>query len=150
MLPPEADGTRADDPDIAVADDAGLLRRVHPKQVVSDKNLGKCRPASGAFKDKEMSVDAEPILHANGLDWRFSLRNSPGFSLVRFPAREARAKGLRVVHRPRPSEQPDNPAHTEVLGTTEAIARHFALVCEWVHLARIIHGGVGFWGVSGD
>jgi hypothetical protein len=134
MPPPEGDGAQADNSDNAVADDAKLLRRVHPKQLVCDKNLGRCRPASGAFKDKEMSVDAETILHANGLDWRFSLRHSPGFSLVRFPAREARAKGLRVVHRPRPPEQPDNPAHTEVIGTTDAIARHFALVCEWVHL----------------
>jgi hypothetical protein len=134
MFPPEGDGAQADNPDNAVADDDGLLRRVHPKQLVCDKNLGRCRPASGAFKDKEMSVDAEPILHANGLDWRFSLRHSSAFSLVRFPAREARAKGLRVVHRPRPQEQPDNPAHTEVIGTTDAIARHFAIVCEWVHL----------------
>jgi len=85
---------------------------------------------SGAFQDKEMSVDAEPILHEHGLDLTFSLRNYPGFSLARFLAGVARAKGLSVLHKP----LPDNPAHTHVIGTTQAIARHFALTCEWAHL----------------
>jgi hypothetical protein len=118
--------------DGTIADDAGLLRRIHPKQVIEDKNLGRSRPASGAFKDKQMSVDAEPILHAYKLDWTFSLRNHPGFSLVRFPAREARAKGLQVVHDP----EPDNAAHTQVVGTKgRPVADHLARVSVWVHLA---------------
>jgi hypothetical protein len=128
-------GVHVDDPNIEVIpDDAGLLRRIHPKQLISDRNSGKYRPASGAFKDRELSVDAEPILLANGLDWHFSLRHWSVFSLVRFQAHEARAKGLQVVHKPRPPEQQDNPAHTEVTGTTESIARHLAIVCDWVHL----------------
>jgi len=132
---PDNQGVQVDDPNIeTIPNDAGLLRRIHPKQVVNDRNSGRCRPASGAFKAKELSVDVESILHANGLDWHFSLRRSPGFSLVRFPAHEARAKGLQVVHKPRPPEQSDNPAHAEVIGTTEAIARHLATICAWVHL----------------
>jgi hypothetical protein len=119
-----------------IPDDGGLFRRIHPSQVICDKNLGRYRPASGAFKDKEMSVDAESILHANGLDWTFSLRNSPGFSLARFTAYEARANGLKVVHTPRPEEQPDNPAHTEVIGSTDATARRLVVVCTWIHLVE--------------
>jgi len=109
---------------------AGLLRRIHPKHVTHDKNLGRWRPISGAFSDKEMSVDAEPILHQHGLDWTFSLRNYSGYSLARFRAGEARAKGLPVAHKP----LPDNPAHTHVIGATGAMARYFAVNCEWAHL----------------
>jgi len=65
--------------EVAIADDAGLLRRIHPDQVIDDKNLGRVRPSSGAFRDRELSVDAEPILYKQGLDWRFSLRNRPAF-----------------------------------------------------------------------
>ena len=122
-MPPDTD-------DGSIPDDAGLLRRVHPDFVFHDKNRGRWRPMSGAFQDKEMSVDAELILHQHGLDLTFSLRNYSGYSLARFRAGEARAKGLPVVHKP----LPDNPAHTHVIGTTQAIARHLAVNCEWAHL----------------
>jgi hypothetical protein len=131
----DGDGAPAD-AENAIPNDTGLLRRIHPKQVVRDKILGRCRPASGAFKDKEMSVDAESILHAHGLDWRFSLRHFPGFSLVRFPAGEVRARGLKIVYMSRPPEQPDNPAHAHVIGTTEAVARDLAVLSTWVHLEQ--------------
>jgi hypothetical protein len=121
----------SDSNDGAIPDDAGLLRRIHPDLVTPDKNLGRPRPMTGAFTDKEMSVDAEPILRQHGLDWSFSLRNWPGFSLARFRAGDARARGLRVVHDPCPEEQPDNPAHTLVIGATKATARHLASTCEW-------------------
>jgi hypothetical protein len=121
----------ADMDDGSIPNDAGLLRRIHPDHVIEDKNLGRRRPMSGAFTDKEMSVDAEPILRQHGLDLSFSLRNWPTFSLARFHAGDARAKGLSVVHDPCPDEQPDNPAHTLVIGTTEATARHFARTCDW-------------------
>lgn len=100
------------DSDVTILDDAGLLRRVHPTQIVEDKNINGFRASSGAFKDPEMSVDVEPILAAAGLDWRFSLRNHPGHSLVRLKAGSARALGQAVVHAP----EPDNRAHAEVRG----------------------------------
>src|SRR5215813_3222407 len=116
-----------------IPNDAGLLRRIHPDLVTPDKNLGRSRPMTGAFlgKDKELSVDAEPILRQHGLDLSFSLRNWPNFSLARFRAGDARAKGLRVVHDPCPEEQPDNPAHTLVIGATRSIAQALACACEW-------------------
>jgi len=130
-MPPEVD-------DGSIPDDAGLLRRVHPRLVTYDKNQGRWRPMKGAFLDKEMSVDAEPILRQHGLDLGFSLRNwqGQGFSLARFSAGAARGKGLRVVHDPCPDDQPDNPAHTLVIGTTEAIARQLAVTCEWAHFVE--------------
>jgi hypothetical protein len=121
----------ADIDDGSIPDDAGLLRRIHPDHVTDDKNLGRRRPISGAFMDKEMSVDAESILRQHGLDLSFSLRNWSGFSLARFRAGAARARGLSVVHDPCPEDQPDNPAHTLVIGATQATARHLARNCEW-------------------
>ena len=69
-----------------IADDAGLLRRIHPTWVVWDMNLGSWRVSSAAFKDPRMSVDAEPLLIHAGLDWAFSLRDFPDHSLVRLRA----------------------------------------------------------------
>jgi hypothetical protein len=118
--------------DRSIKDDAGLLRRIHPKQVVQDQNRGgEKRPSSAAFKDPELSADAEPILQDEGLDWRFSLEGYPGYSLVRFRAGTARAKQLAVVHKP----IPENKAHTEVIGKkTGAIATHLRDASDWVHL----------------
>jgi len=77
-----------------------------------------------------MSVDAEPILEASGLDWHFSLSNYPGYSLVRFFAGVARANGLAVVSTP----IPDNPAHTDVIGKkTNRIAHNLRDASTWVH-----------------
>jgi hypothetical protein len=97
----------------SIGNDAGLLRRIHPSQVVPDGNAGSAmRPSSAAFKDPNLSVDAEPMLIALGLDWKFSLKDNPAYSLVRFPAGAAREKGLAVIHKP----IEENDAHTEVVG----------------------------------
>src|SRR5260370_652029 len=98
--------------DGSIADDAGLLRRIHPVQVVPDQNTGGKRPSSAAFKDREMSVDAEPLLLAEGLDWHFSLEGYESHSLVRFNASSARERQLQVAHAPIDG----NNAHTIVLG----------------------------------
>jgi hypothetical protein len=123
-MPPDVD-------DGSIADDADLLRRVRPDQVIDDQNLGARRPSSAAFKDPEMSVDAETILQQRGLDWTFSLRNHSGYSLARFKARAARAKALAVVHKP----EQHNPAHTEVIGKkTQGAANHLVAASSWAHL----------------
>lgn len=117
--------------DGSIGNDANLLRRIHPKQIVNDKNNGMCRPSSGAFKDPEMSVDAEPILHAGSLDWRFSLRNDPDYSLVCFVAGVARAENQKVIHDP----EPDNKAHSVVVGAkNKGVARALSTASEWVRI----------------
>src|SRR6266446_9747906 len=98
--------------DGSIADDAGLLRRIRPDQIVDDANTEIRRPSSAAFKDDRMSVDAETILISNGLNWKFTLKDYPNHSLVKIEAKHARAKALAVIHKP----IPDNPAHTEVVG----------------------------------
>lgn len=113
-----------------LADEAGLLRRIHPDQVVPNSD-GSYRPSSAAFKDPEMSVDAEPVLQSSGLDWHFSLEGYERYSLVRFEAGAARERGLEVVAKP----SPENIAHTEVLGKkTSSISNHLKDSSKWVHL----------------
>ncbi len=124
----------ADVDDGSIGDEAGLLRRIHPVQVVPDENAGGImRPSSAAFRDPELSVDAEPVLASVGLDWKFSLRNYRGYSLVRFQAGAAREKQLQVVHKP----VEGNDAHAEVIGKkTGSVANHLRDHSEWVHLER--------------
>lgn len=105
----------ADIDDGSIVDDSGLLRRIHPDHVVQDENTKQLRPSSAAFRDKRMSVDSEQLLAAAGLDWHFSLRAHPQHSLVRFPASAARQCGQAIIVKPDP-DQPDNPAHCEVVG----------------------------------
>jgi hypothetical protein len=127
----------ADVDDGSIANDACLLRRIRPDQVVDDENLGTRRPSSAAFKDPDLSVDAEPILKANGLDWKFSLQDYPGYSLANVEARHARDKSLAVIPKPLKNNPvlKDNPAHTEVVGKkTQGVARHLAANATWVHL----------------
>jgi hypothetical protein len=121
----------ADVDDGSIADDTCLLRRIRADQVIDDANLGKRRPSSAAFKDPELSVDAEPILKANGLDWRSTLQGYPGYSLVNVDAGHARAKGLAVIPKP----ENGKPAHTEVVGRkTQGIANYLVANASWVHL----------------
>lgn len=122
-MPPIADGV--------IPDDAGLLRRVHPKQIVDDKTTGQLRPSSAAFTDPEMSVDVEPFLAERGLDWTFSLRDHPTHSLVRFPADAARRLGQDVRHTPKP----DNEAHADVLGRKSSPTKNGLVAASmWVRL----------------
>lgn len=117
---------------VDIPDEALLLRRIHPSQIVPDEG-GQQRVSTAAFTDVELSVDAEPILLADGLDWRFSLRDHPGHSLVRFPASVARQAGQAVEHKP----VPGNRAHTEVIGKkTGSVKTCLRKACEWAHLEQ--------------
>jgi hypothetical protein len=123
----------ADIDDGSIADDDALLRRIHPTQVVEDKNLNRTRPSSGAFDDPTLSVDVERVLVENDLNWGFCLKNHPGYSLVKFEARVARARGLAVVSKP----LDDDPAHAEVQGKkTPSIQKSLYLASNWVHLEK--------------
>lgn len=126
----------ADVDDGSIPNDAHLLRRIRPDQIVDDQNAGSWRPSS-AFKDPELSTDAEPLLHDNGLDWKFSLNGYEGYSLVKFLAGHARAKMLPVIYKPIAPAQGHrgNPAHTEVHGKkTQGIANHLVSGSTWLHL----------------
>jgi len=91
---------------------ASLLRRIHPTQVVDDKNTGIRRFSTAAFKDPKMSVDVEEFLADQGLDWRFSLQGYPDYSLARVSVAAVVQHGQTAVHVPLNS----NCAHAEVKG----------------------------------
>lgn len=125
--------------DGSIPDDSYLLRRIHPEQVVDDENAGGKRVSSAAFNDFDLSVDSEHLLEANSLDWNFSLRDHPGYSLVKFLAREARAQSLEVIPDPisNHSTFKDNPYHCIVKGRkTRPINGKLRAASSWVHLAR--------------
>jgi hypothetical protein len=112
-----------------IPDSCGLLRRVTPSQIVPDKNLGRRRLSSGAFRDRRLSVDAECLLAAAGLDWSFSLRQHPHFFLVRVTAGLARSRGQVVEHTP----LADNPHHAEVVGAKSgSVCDALRDAAEWV------------------
>jgi hypothetical protein len=114
-----------------ISDDDTLLRRVHPSQVVNDKNLGRDRPSSGVFTDPEMSTDSDALLTKHGLDSSFCLKGYSGYSLTRIDVKFARTNGMTVTNTPKE----DNAAHTDVIGKkTEALQRQFAKHATWVHL----------------
>lgn len=119
----------ADVDDGSIGNDARLFRRIRPDQIVDDQNAGVKRPSTGAFTDENLSVDAEPLLIANGLDHTFSLKGYTNFALVAFPASAARDKQLAVI--PKPLN--DNPAHTEVNGKKSyGVQKHLVRSCDWV------------------
>lgn len=116
--------------DGSIEDDWTLLRRIHPEQIVPDKRTGELRVSSAAFRDPEMSVDVEELLKKANLDWRFSLKDHAGYSLMKFAAAVPRSHDLAVVHSP----LPDNDAHAEVRGQKSAsIARALGKAAEWVY-----------------
>ena len=113
-----------------IIDEDSLLRRVHPSQVIDDKNLGTRRPSSGVFTDTELSADSEFLLAKYGLDLSFCLKGYAGYSVVRFAVQFARSNGMVVSHTPKE----DNPAHTDVTGKkSKALQRQFAAASEWAH-----------------
>jgi hypothetical protein len=112
-----------------IPDACGLLRRVTPSQIVPDANLGRRRLSSGAFRDRQLSVDAECLLVIAGLDWSFSLRHHPQFFLIRLRAGHARQHGQSVDHRP----QADNEFHAEVTGQkSDSVRKSLCAAAEWV------------------
>jgi hypothetical protein len=112
-----------------IVDDDWVLRRIHPSQIIDDKNAGTKRPSSGAFTDPDLSADSELLLAKFGLDSNHCIKNHAGYSLARVSVQVARTAGMAVTHTP----QEDNPAHTDVTGKkTKATQRQLSSSAEWV------------------
>jgi hypothetical protein len=138
------------DDDDAIADADGLVRYIHPDQIVPDGNTGERRPSSAAFlmstSDGCLSVDLEELLFASGLP---SCHNLPsrqrGSGAVRLIAGLVRKNGLGVFHDPRPESEaePANPYHGQVFngenhgviskGTRRTLVKNSA----WLHLPDV-------------
>lgn len=120
---------------VEISDECELLRRINPIHIVPDGNTGRRRLSSGAFRDRAMSVDAECLIEAAGLDWSYALRGYVNFFLVRFSAAFARRQQQAVDHVPLDATptHPGNPFHAEVSGRkSEPICNSFRTNARWV------------------
>lgn len=114
-----------------IPNDNTLLRRISPIHLKSDET-GKRRLTSAAFTSRQMSVDVENMMTADGRDWIFSLRNEQDHYLVRLQAGFVRGLNQTIEHQPNPPEQPDNPYHAEVIGSKSTASKKLRGHAEWV------------------
>ena len=94
---------RQDDP--TIDGDVKLFRRIHLTQIVEDGDTGNARVSSGAFRDKELSVNIEQLLIAEGYEPDHCLRKHPHHKLVAFKTGAARALGQSVYGDPQADDQ---------------------------------------------
>jgi hypothetical protein len=126
-------GKRADDP--SILPDDPLWRRVHPTQVIFDKNQGAHRPSSAAFGDHPNGTPMSIVLGkdslARGRTGEALLAKFDGYSLAAITATDAR-ENQQVVYR---APVPDEPDHGEVMGDKpKSVQRSFAKLAKWVVL----------------
>ncbi len=100
--------------DLTIINEERLFRRVTLHQIVKDEDTGYARISSGAFKDKELSINIESILLGGGETVDACLHKHQGFKLVSFTAGQARQ--LQQIICPDP-EPPDNMSHGLVCGS---------------------------------
>jgi hypothetical protein len=90
-----------------------LFRRVHVAQIVRDEDTGLARVSSGAFKDKELSINIESVLAQTGSSPRSCLSNHKAHKLIFITAGDARRFKQAVSRDP----LPDDPSHGLVYGS---------------------------------
>jgi hypothetical protein len=103
--------------DLSISADIRLFRRVHLKQIVKDEDTGAARVSSGVFRDKELSVNIESILIAEGRTPDYCLRNTPHHKLVAFTAGSARRHNQIVF----PDPEPEDSSHGIVYGSKNSL-----------------------------
>lgn len=122
-----ADAEPADDP--TIPDDAELWRRIPPRHVYFEENLGRIRPSKAAFEDDGDGSPMSVVLAAESAGPAAVLVGHPTYALAAITAGLARACGQRVARDPVPGE----PAHAVVIGRkTDSLRRRFAREARWV------------------
>jgi hypothetical protein len=117
------------DNDPTIAGNERLLRRIHPQQLVPDeRNAGKRRVSSGAFRDEELSIVIESTLLKSGRQPIDLLQAYERYSLVAITAAKARSHDQSVARDP----IPDEPAHGVVFGRKKKCAGSLADSASWV------------------
>ena len=119
--------------DTSIPESAELWRRIHPTQLVHDKNLGRVRPTSAGFSDSSdgtpMSVQQGSIVQANGGNPQTALARYPGDYLATLTVGQVRSQA-QGVH---PNPLPEDPAHTFVFGEkTDGVRKYFARNSRWI------------------
>lgn len=121
--------------DQTIRDECELFRRVliQPDiHVVWDKNLGRWRPTSAAFRDHKngtpMSVCLGDVLDDLGRTPQSVLQGHEGLALAVISAAVARENNQSVLRDP----LPDEPAHGHVVGDKRKASRAMAKAAQWV------------------
>ncbi len=119
--------------DLTIQDEAGLWRRIHPKQLVVDKNRGVIRPSSAAFQDPSdgscLSIVIGDVALSFGRTPEIVMANHREYFLASFSAGLARNFGQTVCRVPVEEE----PAHGEVCGVkSKTVQKAFANSSIWV------------------
>jgi len=122
-----------DDP--TVPNDSELWRRIPPKLIVLDENMGRRRPSSAAFKNSRdgspMSVFLADVLRELNRGPETVLAGHDDFALAAITAGLARECNQSVARDPLQGE----PAHAVVIGKkTEAVRTKLALGSHWIVL----------------
>ena len=123
--------------DATVCDSDPLWRRIHPDQVLFDRNLGSWRPSSAAFNDHPNGTPMSVVLGNDVLKASRSpealLNDHAGYSLASVTAGLARSCEQIVYRAP----VADEPAHAEVKGVkSKTVRKRFAKEAAWVVLRR--------------
>ena len=116
-----------DDP--TILNDDRLFRRIHPQQLVPDeRNAGKSRVSSGAFRDEELSIVIESTLSQSGRQPADLLTAYAKHTLVAITAATARAHDQKVARDP----EADELAHGVVYGKKRKCALALSESIEWI------------------
>lgn len=91
-----------DDP--TLPNEERLFRRVHLKQLVVDDDTGLARISSGAFRDKELSINIESVLQSEGKNLDACLKDHLAHKLVSITAGAARQHHQLVCRDPQPKD----------------------------------------------
>ena len=117
------------DNDPTIPDGERLFRRIHPQQLVPDeRNAGRRRVSSGAFRDEELSIVIESTLSESGRQPADLLQAHSRHTLVAITAATARTHDQKVARDPEPEE----PAHGVVFGKKRKCAAVLADSVEWI------------------
>jgi hypothetical protein len=115
-----------DDPNIP--DEERLFRRINLTHIV-EKDDGRSRVSSAAFRDLELSVNLEGVMQAAGREPRDSLRAYPNDLLMSITAGVCRRNGQIVG----PDPTPEEPAHGYAFGRkSRSIKRSLSEASGWI------------------
>lgn len=119
--------------DKSIRDDDMLFRRIHLALIVKDENTGLARVSSGAFRDKELSVNIKSIIDGMGMGPETCITNHSTQKLVSFAAREARRLNQTVCRNP----LPENPSHGLVCGSkSSTVLNGLVAAVDWAIPAK--------------
>jgi hypothetical protein len=87
-----------------IENDEKLFRRIHLLHLVPDEDTGLARVSTGAFKQKEMSINIDSTLRQEGQESEACLIGYPGQRLVSIRAGMARKYQQAICRDPLPWE----------------------------------------------